>query len=84
MKRLLIWQSWIIVPCATVIIVAILAAICILGTAFLLIDNIFKLIKFLIPIDKIKKPQPKKETKTKLESDLEKFRLQFAQNERNN
>lgn len=76
----LIAQAWILAPCATILITALLGAVIILGSIFIITSTILKTIKFLIPLDLLRKKQEKKETLSTFEKDIKKFRIKMYDN----
>lgn len=76
----LIAQACILAPCATILITALLGAVIILGSIFIITSTILKTIKFLIPLDLLRKKQEKKETLSTFEKDIKKFRIKMYEN----
>jgi len=78
MKQLILKNIWIVAPCATVLLTALLGVVLILGLTLGTLFLAVNLIKFLIPINRIAKKKEKIHKETKFDLDLKKYKNKFA------
>lgn len=78
MKKALLWCMPILIPCLTLLGLGILATIISLAVLFGSFFFSFKLISFLIPINKIKKEKKQVEKTTKFDQDLIKYKTALS------
>ena len=78
MKQTILKNIWIIAPCATVLITALLGVVLILGLVLGTIYLTLNFVKFLIPINKLTKKKEKIHKETKFDTDMKMFKHKFS------
>jgi len=78
MNAVILKNIWILAPCATILLTALLGVVLILGLALGTIYLTFNFIKFLIPINKFAKKKEKIHRETKFDIDLKQFKHKFS------
>lgn len=78
MNAVILKNIWILAPCVTILLTALLGVVLILGLVLGTIYLTFNFIKFLISINKFTKKKEKIHRETKFDTDLKQFKHKFS------